>query len=35
MTILADHDVADGAPMGSFLSDLTDSLETRKEIDKN
>jgi len=35
MTILIDHDVIDGAPMVRFLSDLTDSLETGKEVDNN
>ena len=33
MTILVDHDVIDGAPMVRFLSDLTDYLETGKEIE--
>jgi len=32
MTILADHDVMDGAPMVRFLNDLTQSLETGEEI---
>lgn len=32
MTILVDHDVMDGAPMVRFLDDLTDYLETGKEI---
>lgn len=32
MTILVDHDVIDGAPMVRFLDDLTDYLETGKEI---
>jgi pyruvate/2-oxoglutarate dehydrogenase complex dihydrolipoamide acyltransferase (E2) component len=32
MTILVDHDVIDGAPMVRFLEDLTDYLETGKEI---
>jgi len=33
MTILVDHDVIDGAPMVRFLNDLTNYLETGKEID--
>lgn len=32
MTILVDHDVIDGAPMVRFLDDLTNSIETGKEI---
>lgn len=32
MTVLVDHDVIDGAPMVRFLDDLTNSLETGKEI---
>jgi len=32
MTILVDHDVIDGAPMVRFLDDLTNYLETGKEI---
>jgi len=32
MTILVDHDVIDGAPMVRLLEDLTDYLETGKEI---
>lgn len=32
MTILVDHDVIDGAPMVQFLDDLTNYLETGKEI---
>jgi pyruvate/2-oxoglutarate dehydrogenase complex dihydrolipoamide acyltransferase (E2) component len=32
MTILVDHDVIDGSPMVRFLSDLTEYLETGKEI---
>lgn len=32
MTILVDHDVIDGAPMVRFLNDLTNYLETGKEI---
>jgi pyruvate/2-oxoglutarate dehydrogenase complex dihydrolipoamide acyltransferase (E2) component len=32
MTILADHDVIDGAPMVRFLDDLTDYIENCKEI---
>lgn len=32
MTILVDHDVIDGAPMVRFLGDLTESIETGKEI---
>lgn len=32
MTILIDHDVIDGAPMVRLLEDLTDYLETGKEI---
>ena len=32
MTILVDHDVIDGAPMVRFLSDLTDYMESGKEI---
>lgn len=32
MTILVDHDVIDGAPMVRFLDDLTNNLETGKEI---
>lgn len=32
MTILIDHDVIDGAPMIRFLDDLTNYLETGKEI---
>ncbi|MBN1183661.1 MAG: 2-oxo acid dehydrogenase subunit E2 [Bacteroidales bacterium] len=32
MTILIDHDVIDGAPMVRFLDDLTNYLETGKEI---
>jgi len=32
MTILVDHDVIDGAPMVRFLADLTDYIETGKEI---
>jgi pyruvate/2-oxoglutarate dehydrogenase complex dihydrolipoamide acyltransferase (E2) component len=32
MTVLVDHDVIDGAPMVRFLDDLTDYLETGKEI---
>ncbi len=39
MTILVDHDVIDGAPMVRFLDDLTNFIETGKEIndlnDKN
>jgi pyruvate/2-oxoglutarate dehydrogenase complex dihydrolipoamide acyltransferase (E2) component len=33
MTILVDHDVIDGAPMVRFLDDLTNCIETGKEID--
>lgn len=33
MTILVDHDVIDGAPMVRFLDDLTNYIETGKEID--
>lgn len=33
MTILVDHDVIDGADMVKFLNDLTNYLETGKEID--
>jgi pyruvate/2-oxoglutarate dehydrogenase complex dihydrolipoamide acyltransferase (E2) component len=33
MTILVDHDVIDGAPMVRLLDDLTNSIETGKEID--
>jgi len=33
MTILVDHDVIDGAPMVRFLNDLTNHIETGKEID--
>ncbi|MCU0377194.1 MAG: 2-oxo acid dehydrogenase subunit E2 [Bacteroidales bacterium] len=33
MTILVDHDVIDGAPMVRFLDDLTNFIETGKEID--
>jgi pyruvate/2-oxoglutarate dehydrogenase complex dihydrolipoamide acyltransferase (E2) component len=33
MTILVDHDVIDGAPMVRLLDDLTNYLETGKEID--
>jgi pyruvate/2-oxoglutarate dehydrogenase complex dihydrolipoamide acyltransferase (E2) component len=32
MTILVDHDVIDGAPMVRFLDDLTNYIETGKEI---
>jgi len=32
MTILVDHDVIDGAPMVRFLNDLTNHIETGKEI---
>jgi pyruvate/2-oxoglutarate dehydrogenase complex dihydrolipoamide acyltransferase (E2) component len=32
MTILVDHDVIDGAPMVRFLNDLTNYIETGKEI---
>ena len=32
MTILADHDVIDGAPMVRFLNDLTKSIETAEFI---
>jgi pyruvate/2-oxoglutarate dehydrogenase complex dihydrolipoamide acyltransferase (E2) component len=32
MTILVDHDVIDGAPMVRFLDDLTDYIESGKEI---
>lgn len=32
ITILVDHDVIDGAPMVRFLDDLTDYIETGKEI---
>lgn len=32
MTVLVDHDVIDGAPMVRFLDDLTNYLETGKEI---
>lgn len=32
MTILIDHDVIDGAPMVRFLNDLTNYIETGKEI---
>ncbi len=32
MTILADHDVIDGAPMVRFLDDLTNYIENCKEI---
>jgi hypothetical protein len=32
MTILVDHDVIDGAPMVRFLDDLTNSIETGKEM---
>ncbi|MDP4221869.1 MAG: 2-oxo acid dehydrogenase subunit E2 [Bacteroidota bacterium] len=32
MTILVDHDVIDGAPMVRFLDDLTNHIETGKEI---
>lgn len=32
MTILVDHDVIDGAPMVRFLDDLTNCIETGKEI---
>ncbi len=32
MTILVDHDVIDGAPMVRFLGDLTEYIETGKEI---
>ena len=32
MTILVDHDVIDGAPMVRFLDDLTNDIETGKEI---
>jgi len=35
MTVLVDHDVIDGAPMVRFLDDLTDYLETGKEITDN
>lgn len=35
MTILVDHDVIDGAPMVRFLDDLTNYLETGKEINQN
>ena len=32
MTILVDHDIIDGAPMVRFLDDLTNYIETGKEI---
>jgi len=32
MTVLVDHDVIDGAPMVRFLDDLTEYIETGKEI---
>jgi pyruvate/2-oxoglutarate dehydrogenase complex dihydrolipoamide acyltransferase (E2) component len=32
MTILVDHDLIDGAPMVRFLGDLTEFIETGKEI---
>lgn len=32
MTVLVDHDVIDGAPMVRFLDDLTNYIETGKEI---
>jgi pyruvate/2-oxoglutarate dehydrogenase complex dihydrolipoamide acyltransferase (E2) component len=32
MTILVDHDVIDGAPMVRFLDDLTNDIESGKEI---
>lgn len=32
MTVLVDHDVIDGAPMVRFLDELTDYIETGKEI---
>lgn len=32
MTVLVDHDVIDGAPMVRFLGDLTECIETGKEI---
>ncbi len=32
MTVLVDHDVVDGAPMVRFLNDLTNYIETGKEI---
>lgn len=35
MTILADHDVMDGAPMVRFLNDLTKSIETGEFISTN
>jgi len=33
MTVLVDHDVIDGAPMVRFLDDLTNYIETGKDID--
>lgn len=33
MTVLVDHDVIDGAPMVRFLGDLTEYIETGKEIE--
>jgi pyruvate/2-oxoglutarate dehydrogenase complex dihydrolipoamide acyltransferase (E2) component len=35
MTILVDHDVIDGAPMVRFLNDLTNYIETGKEINNS
>lgn len=32
MTILVDHDVIDGAPMVRFLGDLTEFIESGREI---
>ena len=32
LTILIDHDIIDGAPMVRFLNELTNSIETGKEI---
>lgn len=35
ITVLVDHDLIDGAPMVRFLGDLTEFIETGREIDLN
>ncbi|HPF52349.1 MAG TPA: 2-oxo acid dehydrogenase subunit E2 [Draconibacterium sp.] len=32
MTVLLDHDIADGAQMARFISDLTKNLEKGREL---